>query len=168
MLALLAIQGEKSGYDLLKHVQKAIAYVWAPAKTQLYAVLPRLVAAGLARRRTVTQAERPDKHLYRITRKGEESVRAWLETVEPGAVETFYLKAFVGGLMAPEALIAHYEQFKRDNEARLAEYRAIEPINTRRGHDFHHYFLLRFGIERAEHAIRWADWAMRELRKGAK
>lgn len=165
VLALLAIEGEKSGYDLLKHVQKAIAYVWAPAKTQLYAVLPRLVDAGLARRREVAQTDRPDKHLYRITPKGKRSLQTWLEIVEPGAVETFYLRAFVGGLIAPRALIAHYEQFKHDSEERLAEYRAIEPTNSRRGHDFHHYLMLRFGIERAEQAVRWADWALGELRK---
>ncbi len=42
MLALLAIEGERSGYDLLKLVQQAIAHVWSPARSGLYAVLPRL------------------------------------------------------------------------------------------------------------------------------
>ena len=54
VLSLLAIEGENSGYDLLKYVQKAIGYVWAPARSQLYSLLPRLVKDGYARSRSVT------------------------------------------------------------------------------------------------------------------
>jgi DNA-binding PadR family transcriptional regulator len=42
VLALLAIQGERSAYDLDKLVERNIAHLWRPARTQLYAVLPRL------------------------------------------------------------------------------------------------------------------------------
>src|SRR6266581_9576139 len=97
VLALLAIEGERSGYDLAKLVEKAIAHVWSPARSGLYAVLPRLVEAGLATRRVVAQSTRPDKQLYRITRDGRRALAAWLETVEPGARDTFFLKLFVGG-----------------------------------------------------------------------
>ncbi len=56
------------------------------------------------------------------------------------------------------------ERFRDEAEARLAKLRRIEPTNTRRGHDYYHYFLLRFGIERYEHDLVWADWVLRELR----
>ena len=163
VLALLETEGERSGYDLLKLATKAIGYVWAPARSQLYALLPRLVAAGLADRREVVQSTRPAKQLYRITDLGRASLRAWLETVEPGATDTFYLKLFVGGLVSPEALVAHVEQFRRDTEARLAELRRVEPTNTRTGHDYYHYFLLRLGLERYELALRWADAVLADL-----
>ena len=52
VLSLLAFEGENSGYDLLKYVQKAIGYVWAPARSQLYSLLPRLVKDGYARSRS--------------------------------------------------------------------------------------------------------------------
>jgi PadR family transcriptional regulator AphA len=165
VLALLAIEGERSGYDLLARVSKAIAHVWSPAKTQLYAVLPRLEREGLARGRLVAQANRPDKRLYRITKEGRRVLRAWLEEVVPDDAQLFYLKAFLGGLMDRDALIEQYEQFAREQQARLDELRAIEPTNTRRGHDYHHYFLLRLGIERAEHSVRWARRVLRELRE---
>jgi DNA-binding PadR family transcriptional regulator len=163
VLALLAIEGERSGYDLLKLVSKAIGYVWAPARSQLYALLPRLAQDGLAATRRVGQERRPDKVLYRITDHGREALDRWLQSVEPGATDAFYLRLFVGGLSSIEGVIGQVEQFRRDAEARLADYRAIEPTNTRRGHDFFHYFMLRLGIERAEHAIRWADWVLAEL-----
>jgi len=163
-LALLAIEGERSGYDLVKLVGHAIAHVWSPARSQLYAVLPRLVADGLASSRRVVQQARPDKQLYRITDDGRAHLDAWLRTVEPGATDTFFLKLFVGGLTTDDVLIEHVEQFREDTAARLDELKAIEPTNTREGHDYYHWFLLRLGIERAELALRWADGVLAELR----
>ena len=167
VLALLAIEGERSGYELDKLVRKAIGFVWAPARSQLYTVLARLAKDGLADVRHVRQTQRPDKQLYRITDAGRSALAAWHETVEPGSAETFFLKLFVGGLTSRETLIAHVEQFRRDTERRLAELRAIEPTNTRRGHDEFHFFLLRLGIERRELELRWADEVLAELLRPA-
>jgi DNA-binding PadR family transcriptional regulator len=166
VLALLAIEGERSAYDLTKLVAQAIAHVWSPARSGLYAVLPRLVRDGLAERRVVTQSARPDKQVYRVTRSGRRALDEWLETVEPGARESFFLKLFVGGLTEPEVLLEHVAQFRADTEARLAEYRTIEPTNTNRGHDWYHRHLLRLGIERAEHELDWADAVARALKRG--
>ena len=162
VLALLGIEGEHSGYDLLKRVAKAIGFVWAPARSQLYAVLPRLVEAGLAEGRRVEQETRPAKQLYSVTQEGREAVAAWLDDV--GAEDdAFALKLFVGGLAGAETAIRRVEQFRADMEERLAVLRAIEPTNSRRGHDAYHYFLLRLGIDRAELQLRWADWVLEEL-----
>jgi DNA-binding PadR family transcriptional regulator len=166
VLALLAIEGERSAYDLTKLVAQAIAHVWSPARSGLYAVLPRLVKDGLAQRRVVAQSSRPDKQLYRVTRAGRRALDDWLETVEPGARESFFLKLFVGGLTEPEVLLEHVAQFQADTEARLETYRAIEPTNSNRGHDWYHRHLLRLGIERAEHELAWADGVQRALRRG--
>jgi DNA-binding PadR family transcriptional regulator len=165
VLALLAIEGENSGYDLLKKVSTAIGYVWAPAKSQLYALLPRLVRDGLATSRRVVQADRPDKTLYALSPEGHASLQAWLETVEPEAEDAFYLRVFVGALTTHEVLVRHVEAFRALNEERLAVLRAIEPTNTRRGHDWYHWFLLRLGIERREHLARWADDVLAALRE---
>ena len=165
VLALLAIQGERSGYDLDKQVAKNIGHVWRPARTQLYAVLPRLETDGLARGRSVAQQGRPDKRLYRITKEGRRALDTWLTAVEPGAEDSFFLRLFVGGLVPVESSVAQVEQFRSDAEARLAVLRAIEPTNTRRGHDRFHYLLLRLGIERQEQLLRWCDWVLEELQR---
>ena len=166
VLALLAIEGERSGYDLLKLVQQAIAHVWSPARSGLYAVLPRLAKQGLASHRTLAQSTRPDKQLYAITADGRAALDEWLETVEPGARETFFLKLFVGGLTTPDVLLEHVEQFTADTEERLAVLRTIEPTNSNTGHDWFHRHLLVFGIERAEHDLEWAGSVERALRRG--
>ena len=164
VLALLALEGERSGYDLLKRVSAAVAHVWRPAKSQLYAVLPRLVDGGLATRRDVAQETRPDKRVYRISADGHSALGAWLETVEPGATDTFFLKLFVGSLTSDEVLVRHVEQFRADTQARLDELLRIEPTNTRQGADAYHWFLLRLGIERNRHLVAWADEVLDELR----
>jgi DNA-binding PadR family transcriptional regulator len=131
--------------------------VWSPARSGLYAVLPRLERAGLTRRRVVAQRTRPDKQLYAITKKGRQALDAWLETVEEGARETFFLKLFVGGLTTSDVLLEHIEQFRSDTAARLAAYREIELTNTNAGHDWYHRHLLELGIARAKLDLRWVD-----------
>ena len=69
VLGLLAF-GESSGYDLVRAASRSIDYMWAPSRSQIYKVLPRLVAWGLAESREVEQHDRPDKALYRITEAG--------------------------------------------------------------------------------------------------
>jgi DNA-binding PadR family transcriptional regulator len=165
VLALLAIEGERSGYDLLELSKKAIGHVWTPARSRLYTVLPRLVELGLARRRKVTQATRPDKHLYRITRAGRAALDTWLETVEPGAGDALRLKLFVGGLTSTETLVEQVSQYRADRLALLEQLRAIEPTNTRERHDRFHWFLLKKGLDDVEADVRWAEWVLDDLER---
>ena len=118
---------------------------------------------GSARSRAGGRDRGPDRRLYRITKGGERALKAWLEAVEPGDRDGFYLKSFLGGLMSREALVSHYRQFRVDTLEQLAVYQQLEPTNTRRGHDYYHYFLLKLGIEQAELALRWADEVLAEL-----
>src|SRR4029077_2358200 len=118
---------------------------------------------GLAQSRAVAQSTRPDKHLYRTTRAGRAALDAWLETVEPGARDTFFLKLFVGGLTTPEVLLRHVDQFVADAEHPLEQYRAMAPTNTKRGHDWYHRHLLRYGLERTEQELVWAEGVARAL-----
>ena len=89
VLALLEMEGERSRYDLMKFVSQAIGYVWAPAKTQLYALLPKLAERGLASSRVTRDGARPEKRLYRITPTGSKALDAWL-AAEPDSAETFF------------------------------------------------------------------------------
>ena len=166
VLALLAIEGERSGYDLLKLVEKSIAHIWSTARSGLYAVLPRLERAGLARSRAVAQKARPDKRAYTITAAGRRALDTWLETVEPNAADTFFLKLFVGGLTSPDVLLEQLDEFRADTETRLETYRAIEPTNTNTGHDWYHRHLLELGIARAELDLQWAGKVARAIARG--
>lgn len=162
----LLTYGEHSGYDLKKRAEAGVGHVWIAAKSHIYAVLPRLVDGGYATTRRVEQSRRPDKQVYRITKRGEEAFRAWLE--EPveerqGARNPFLLKIFFGRQMSREALVAHLER-KRDKAAQdLAGYREIEERIRNEPASYFPYATLRWGIAQAEAWIRWADEILLEL-----
>jgi DNA-binding PadR family transcriptional regulator len=156
VLAVLAIEGERSAYELTKAVEQAVGHIWSPARSGLYATLPRLARDGLAQKRG---------RLYRISKDGRAALDDWLETVEPGARETFFLKLFVGGLTTHDVLLDHVDQFLADTEERLGRLHAIAETNSNRGHDRYHRHLLVYGIERAEHELDWAERVARDLRR---
>jgi PadR family transcriptional regulator AphA len=165
VLGLLSY-GERSGYDLKKSIEAGVGYVWTAAKSQVYAVLPRLVAGGFATSQRVTQDRRPDKQVYRISKKGEQAFLDWLE--EPvdeasGARSPFLLKVFFGAKMSKEALAGHIER-KREHVAReLAEYREIEDRIRDDARSYYGYVTLRWGLAESRAWIRWADEILREL-----
>jgi DNA-binding PadR family transcriptional regulator len=166
VLGLLA-SGERSGYELKTAAEAGVGYVWTAAKSQIYAVLPRLVAGGLATSRRVTQDRRPDKSVYRITKRGEEAFRAWLE--EPvagyGPRSPFLLKVFFGDYMSREALVAHLERRREEAAQELAEYRMIEERIRGVERSYFGYVTLRLGLAEARAWIRWANEILRELER---
>ena len=164
VLALLAIEGERSAYDLVAAVERSIGHIWSPAQSGLYAVLPRLVRDGLASSRAV-RGDRGSRPVYRISPAGRTALDAWLGEVEPGATDAFFLKLFVGGLSSPETTLALVEQFEADVDERLARLRAIEKTNSNRGHDWYHRHLIVYGIERSEFELAWAERVARALRR---
>ena len=161
-MGLLA-EGERSGYDLLKRAERSVAHMWSPAKSQLYAVLPRLVEAGLARRRVVRQKKRPDKQLYRLTPVGKAAFQAWLEQPSPRSWDELLLKVFFGRFAAKEALLAQLEDVRERETARLEEYRAIEEEIAGKVDRRHGYLTLRYGLDFARSRLHWLDEAVAEL-----
>ena len=156
MLGLLA-EGDRSGYDLLKRAERSVAHMWAPAKSQLYAVLPRLVEAGLAGRRTVRQTGRPDKQVYRLTRAGRAAVRQWLETAPPKSWDELLLKVFFAELCSREALLRQLDDYAEVQRGFLADYEAITPA-TRYG-----ALTLEYGLELMPARLKWLEKTRREL-----
>ncbi len=97
VLALL-VDGPSHGYELRSRFEEAIGPQWGELNIgHVYQVLDRLVREGLVTRRQVEQTNRPDKHVYRITRDGEGELERWL--AEPsvrlrGYRDDFFLKLF--------------------------------------------------------------------------
>jgi DNA-binding PadR family transcriptional regulator len=156
--------GERSGYDLKKAAEAGVGHVWTAAKSQVYAVLPRLVERGFATARHVPQERRPDKHVYRITKRGERAFRDWLEEpVDETGARPFLLKIFFGAQMSKEALVAHIERKREQAGLELAEYREIEEEIRGVERSYFGYATLRWGLAEARAWIRWADEILREL-----
>ena len=164
MLGLLSF-GERSGYELDKLARGSIGYFWRPAKSKIYAILPRLVERGLAASEAVVQTTRPDKRLYRLTPSGERALRDWLESREvPVGVsrDGLLLKLFFGELADAAALREQIEERRRRSETLLHELEEIER-GIDRDADFFPYLTLLHGLEDARSTITWCDRALAEL-----
>jgi DNA-binding PadR family transcriptional regulator len=162
VLGLLASAGERSGYELAKLAEGGVAYLWTPSRSQIYKVLPRLVAFGLARMREVEQQGRPDKALYEATPEGLDALREWLEEVEEepaGGHVVFALKVFLCDFAAPATALAHLAAYRRFLERRLGSYEQIEAraADAPRGYPEH---VLRHGLTRVRATLAWIDETM--------
>jgi PadR family transcriptional regulator, regulatory protein AphA len=164
VLGLLAAC-EASGYDLAGKASRSTGYLWAPSRSQIYKILPRLVTLGHATRRDVPQQGRPDKQLYRVTAEGQAALRTWVEEVEDepeGGIAVFLLKLLFAWAAPPEAGRRQLEAYRALIARRLAEFEELEralgpddPVHAR--------IALRHGTARARATLAWAEEARRAL-----
>jgi DNA-binding PadR family transcriptional regulator len=118
VLGLLA-DGPSYGYELKSSFERAIGPQWGRLNIgHLYQVLDRLVREGLVVGRVVAQARRPDKTIYRLTKRGRLELNRWLgepSARQSGYRDDFFLKLFVASRMGREhlrtALSAQREEY---------------------------------------------------------
>jgi DNA-binding PadR family transcriptional regulator len=164
ILGLLA-ERELSGYDLKRAVERSVGYFWRPARSQIYAVLPRLVERGLARRRDVAQATRPDKQVYRGTPAGRAALRHWLDgaPLEPEPERILLLKLFFGAEADRAALLGFVRERREAAEQLARELRALDAIARGGRHDRFHALTRTYGLELSAAVARWARSVEKEL-----
>ena len=167
VLGLLVHVGrEISGYDLKKLAESSVGYIWQPSKTQLYAVLRRLVTAGCATERDVPQRGRPDKRLFRATDAGRQTLARWLGRDEQESDpdrSMLVLKLFFGEHGNRDDLVRQLGAFRSAYAARLATYEGMRDAPERGSSDHFTRLTLQYGIARARAAVEWADVALAEL-----
>lgn len=159
-----------SGYEIRKSVASSIGYIWEPSKTQLYAVLPRLVRAGFASSRLIEQRDRPNKHVYRISRAGRSVLTRWLREQEDfgdldQALDVILLKVFFSRQGDPREVAGQIAGLRDAHTARLDVYLKMAETPLRHPDDGYSRLTLRLGILRANAFLAWADAAIRELER---
>jgi len=169
VLGLLAF-GERSGYDLAREAETTVAYLWTPSRSQIYKVLPRLVAAGFARMREVEQRGRPDKALYEISPAGLAALRTWLEDVqdEPvGGRVVFALKLFFCEHGSPATALAQLAAYRRYLERRLEAFEALQAraADSPPGYPAH---VLNHGLTRVRATLAWIEETSAAIEADAK
>ena len=165
VLGLLA-RGPKSGYDLKKAIDGSVGYFWGPAKSQIYAVLPSIVEAGYATSRTVAQARRPDKEVYRVTARGRAALRRWVEEAPVSPTpdrNPLLLKIFFGEHASAEILLEQVRARRVEMEQLKDELDAIDERASGGSHDFFPELTRMYGRRYAEAIIGWADDVERKL-----
>jgi DNA-binding PadR family transcriptional regulator len=164
LLGLLRKQ-PMSGYDLRKDAERSVGYFWAPAKTQIYATLPKLVEAGFATQEKVVQNARPDKTIYAITDEGREAVRMWVEEAPLDAGHgrnLILLKLYLGEGADPDALQSQLHERRAEAEQLLADLEELEASGA--GGSPFEAVTRRWGVLYAEALLAWTAEAAETLR----
>jgi PadR family transcriptional regulator, regulatory protein AphA len=125
ILGLLAIK-PWSTYELAKHMQRDLRFMWPRAESNLYAEPKKLIAHGFASASSEPRGRRR-RTVYSITAAGREALAAWIEL--PAAESRWESEAIVKLLFAtsgsPEHLLEHLRRFREHAGAR---WRAVEAI----------------------------------------
>jgi DNA-binding PadR family transcriptional regulator len=166
LLGLLALEGEQSPYDLLKAVQGSVGFFFAPARSHVYEVLPRMERLGWVEHRAVAQAARPDKRVYRVTPAGHEALVAWLEEPDDADADrgVVLLKIYCGELIAPERSLERLERVRASARELYERFLEIDARNLCNEGELFPLVTLRHGIEHAAATLRWADEALARVR----
>jgi DNA-binding PadR family transcriptional regulator len=168
LLGLMALEGEQSPYDLLKVVEGTIGFFFAPARSHVYEVLPRLERLGWVASRAVAQRGRPDKRVYRITRAGRKVVEEWLDQRDsPEDRNVLLLKIYFGALVDPTVTVDRLETVLEQARARHELFLQMDARNLGNAAEFFPLLTLRHGIEQTAATIRWAQEALARIRAGA-
>jgi PadR family transcriptional regulator AphA len=95
LLGVLSMR-EMSGYDIKRHFDRAVHFVWNASDSQIYRELRGMERDKLITSRLIQQESKPNKRLYRLTDAGSAELDAWLVSpVEtPYSKEPFLLRLF--------------------------------------------------------------------------
>ncbi len=161
VLALLA-DGPSYGYELKTSFQKAIGPQWGELNIgHLYQTLERLVRDGLVTGRVVPQNRKPDKTVYRLTKRGRAELDRWVQ--EPfvrggGYRDEFFLKLLAASRLGSDTL---KQLLAVQRDAYLEELSALGDLKRRRKGDVLVSLLLDAAVFHTEANLRIVDRAER-------
>jgi len=162
ILGMLSRQG-MSGYDVKKALETGMRTFWNESNGQIYPVMRGLEVGGWWGKSGERQDGKPDRHVYAITDRGREDLRAWLESPaeEPKFRLEFLLKLIFGHETSTDVNIGHLETLRGQEETQMKEFRALEQRllglfvsdpRTRYG-----LLTLRCGIRVTQALLDWAE-----------
>lgn len=173
LLGLLAT-GEQSGYDLAQGLKDPVSFFWHARHSQIYPELARLETAALVEHTVVSQRDRPDKKVYRLTPAGHTALHVWLTapTEVPKTRDELVLKAYSMWRADPVAAANLLAEHAHAHRTRLAEYERRLACLT---HDhgaamtrpdspwFGVHAVLRRGIGYEREYVAWCEWLAHSL-----
>ncbi len=162
--AVLALLRERRthGYELKSSFEQAIGPQWGELNIgHLYQVLERLVRDGLVTFKVVSQVDRPDKQIYRLTKAGRQELDRWLGEpfVRPGGYrDDFVLKLFAASRIGPKSV---RRVVRNQRRAHLEELSGLGELRTRHRGDPLVALLIEAAILHTEADLRVAESADR-------
>lgn len=167
ILGMLAIEPNRSGYDIRQAIESSVGHFWGESYGQIYPTLKRLAADGLI---VATTTRRQRRQEYSITPAGHESLREWLALPfqnDPPRNE-FLIKLFFGLEASPAVSIGHLQELQRRNESSLKTMLEIQSLAPKfnEGNPHLPYWMLTvgLGIAMTQAALEWGESAIQTLK----
>jgi DNA-binding PadR family transcriptional regulator len=160
--ALLGVLKDQplTGYDLVRHFQGTVGYLWSAPQSQIYPELRRMEAAGLVKARVAPRGPRAQKRIYSVTDDGMAELRRWATDFMRDPV---HLKAAFFDLAPMDAvreqLRAHIAQF----QWRLDQWQARQDAIHERRAELVEVWLARQPVEEHDNIIRLKIHALEGL-----
>ena len=164
-----------TGYDLKKIFDTSVRHFWAADQSQIYRTLGRLARQGWAEMEVITQAERPDRKVYRITPTGRQELLNWLKSELPAEPPRSpeMIQVFFASHLADEQVLAMFERVAAQMRLGLAAYDAIpQDIAayqdfTRSPREFYFWMLtLEIGKMQLRANLDWIENMIQRIRDG--
>ncbi|MDZ4178465.1 MAG: PadR family transcriptional regulator [Coriobacteriia bacterium] len=166
---------ELSGYDLKTRCFDArTAHAWTADQAQIYRTLERLQKRRLVATRTLRQAGRPDRHVFRLTPTGRDTLADWLAASRPLPAhrDPFLLQIMLAEDLSDETLGALLTSQREQHQERLDALRATT-AELERSADRHtarrtrlHRMSLDSAMAQTRAAIDWIDDCLDSLEDG--
>lgn len=164
-----------TGYNIKTAFQNSINFFWDVSLPQIYRTLNSMEKKGWLESAIELQEGKPNKKRYRITEKGDQQFRHWLEQepVEIRAKDELLVKLFFGNFMDRDVLISHLKERRENAEKFLGKAQSsLEPsvhdyAKNADAEDDEALWLLTldFGRRKAQMTMEWCDHALKILEK---
>ena len=154
-----------TGYDLVRHFQGTVGFLWSAPQSQIYPELRRMESEGLVEAKVAPRGRRAQKRIYSVTDAGMAELRRWATDFMPlpAQRDPIVLKAAFFDL-APlesvrEQLRAHIAQF----QWRMEQWQAREDAIRERRAELVEVWLSRQPVEEHDNIIKLKIHALEGL-----
>lgn len=167
VLALLG-DGPSYGYELKANFEESIGPQWGELNIgHLYQILDRLVREGFVTKRVVPQSNRPNKTVYRLTKRGEGELERWMVAPfvrQSGYRDDFFLKLFAASRLGGKLLD---NVIRVQREAYMGELGSLRQLRKRHPDDPLVGLLIEAAVLHTEANLRIVDLAEENRRSFA-
>lgn len=147
-----------TGYELKAAMDESVGFFFGSSYGSIYPALKNLETSGLVEVREVVQSGKPNKKIYSITPKGEESFRRQLRG-SPAADSfrsEFLMHLFFGERQESGRLLELIWEYRAAQEDRLARLRGVEKA-VKDSASPYEMMCLRYGLTRYEATLSWLE-----------
>ena len=172
LLGLLQ-EEELSGYEMKKIIDIRMSFFWQESFGQIYPELSKMIEEGLIDFCNIepTGKLKREKISYKITLKGEETLKEWMEAENEKDTtrSELLLKMFLSTGKNVEEMKKHITEFKEQSEQKLALFNLFDMQLNKdlEMHNNHKQILcvLNLGIRQAKLYIDWSKEILENLEK---